>query len=97
MNVSPYLSIDEKERTVRYLGYIMPLTSGEFEVLRAVALAKAELDKKGIVKAVCDDVKLSELSVAAHICSINKKARELGGKNLVAMRRKKGYFMENGL
>ena len=93
-DVTPYLAINLEERSVRYLGYILPLTATEFEILRAIALAEKEIDKQTVVSLVADRVKISAQSLSVHICSINKKARGIGGRNLIKMCRQKGYFVE---
>ncbi len=93
-DVTPYLAINLEERSVRYLGYILPLTATEFEILRVIALAENGIDKQTVAELVAKRVKMSARSLSVHICSVNKKARGIGGRNLVKMCRSKGYFVE---
>lgn len=89
----PYLEVAEDERAVRYLGYRLPLTVGEYEVFKAVFYQRGFIDKKKIMEIASSDARLSEKSIAVHISSINKKALAQGGSKLIGFKKNCGYFV----
>ena len=89
--VRPYLAINESAREIRYLGYKLALSAGEYEVIKAVMLSHNGITKMEIAESVRQGVKLSPSSVGVHVCSINKKARKLGGRNLIFCNKDKRY------
>lgn len=93
----PYLEVVDKEREVRYLGYKLPLTTGEYEVFKAVFYHKGYADVETIMEKVPCDLKLSPNSIAVHVAAINKKSVALGGKKLVASKRLYGYFVNEDM
>lgn len=95
--ISPYLEIIESDKEIRYMGYALPLTLGEYEVLRAVLLSPEYIDKEKIREKISSDVKLSLQSIPVHIVSINKKSVILGGRKLIGFKRSQGYFIENDI
>lgn len=90
--VSPYLKIDTKNRKIRFMGYELKLTKGEYSVFLTV-LNGEYVSKNDIFQVVGDDVQ-SPSSIPVHICSINRKAKELCGSEIVKNRRKFGYYVE---
>ena len=94
IDVFPYLAVNTQMCKIRFLGYILPLTRVEFEILRALAFSDGALDRRAIVDCASENIKISPRSISVHICSINKKARDIGGRNLVVMLRDKGYLFE---
>ena len=90
--VSPYLRIDAKKKKIRFMGYELKLTRSEYSVFIAV-LGSEYVSNNDIIRAVGDDVS-STLSIPVHICSINRKAKELCGCEIVKNRRKFGYYVE---
>lgn len=86
----PYLSINKDRREIRYLGYILPLSVGEYKVLEAI-IDLGVADKNEIKSHVPNCLKLSKASVSVHVCSINKKALALDGRKLVLWNKGVGY------
>ena len=89
---SPYLKIDKANRTVRIMGYELKFTRGEYSVLLAI-LEGGEVSKNDIFSMVSNDVQAPS-SIPVHICSINRKARDICDGEIVKNRRKFGYFVE---
>ena len=90
--VSPYLKIDRENKKVRFMGYEMKLTKSEYAVF--MALFDGEyVNKNDIINAVGDDAQAVS-GIPVHICSINRKAKEICGSEIVKNRRKFGYYVE---
>ncbi len=90
--VSPYLRIDTNTKTVRLMGYELKLTRGEYAVFLVVACG-TYVSKDDILRDTCDEVSTPS-SIPVHICSINRKAKELCGGEIVKNRRNFGYYVE---
>lgn len=93
----PYLEIAEDDKEVRYLGYALPLTVGEYEVLKAVFYSDGYIDKSRIRDFVPQDLKMSQASIPVHITAINKKSVKMGGKKLIGFKKNCGYFIESNI
>lgn len=77
-----YLSIDEESSEVYYLGYRLVLTKSELSILCAIIKCESGIEPKNF----CDIAALrrgSEKTMKTHICNINKKALEIGGRKLI--------------
>ena len=87
-----YLTIGEDKNNVYYLGYNLKLSPCEYRILALIGeygrvpvddlAAKLGLpcEKKG--------------NVSVHICSINRKAKIIGGRKLVLCENSEYYFNE---
>ena len=95
--IGAYLSIDTDKREVRCLGYLMHLTQSEYEILKILIDAGHGMDRKSIADRLTDKMFLSECSVVVHICSLNKKAREIGADKLIKFDRKIKYFVDQSV
>ena len=95
--IGPYLSIDTDKREVRCLGYPVSLTPSEYEILKILTEAECGMDRKSIANKLSSKVFLSECSVAVHICSLNKKAREIGAEKLIKFDRKIKYYVNKNI
>ena len=97
----PYLEITKERKEVRYLGYILPLTVGEYEVLKAVFCSDRFLNKNDIKNLIDDDVsanvKLSVSSIPIHVCSINRKALMANGRKIVVYKKNMGYCINENM
>ena len=91
---SPYLEMLTESREVLYMGYTLPLTSGEYEVLRVVLESDGCIDKEEIRERTPSDVKMSQGSIPVHVNAINRKALAIGGRKIIGFKRKCGYFVE---
>ena len=88
-----HLSIGDDRNDVYYLGYNLKLTPSEYKIVLAIA--------KGV--SVSADALLEEIGVASckkgnvsvHICSINRKARLIGERQLIIFENSKYRFNDN--
>lgn len=83
--------IDEEKKYAVLLGYVMPLTATEFAVLRIISEGEDYVGAEDIALRVFAGKTLTSGNVAVHVCNINKKAKTIGGRRLIAWRRYKGY------
>ena len=101
LNRFPYLEMYPEEREVRYMGYRLPLTVGEYQVLKAVLSAEPLADKNAVKEItdadVTSDGKISLASIPVHIFSINKKAVTANGRKIVEFKKKIGYFINKNM
>lgn len=77
-----YLSINEESSEVYYLGYRLVLTKSEINILCAIIKCESGIESKDF----CDIAAArhgSEKTMKTHICNINKKALEIGGRKLI--------------
>lgn len=93
----PYLQINTDSKQAIYLGYVLPLTPSEYEVLSAVFYIDDFCDKEKI-KSIIDenntkDTKISLSAIPVHIFSINKKSILAGGRKLIENIKKQGYII----
>ena len=77
-----YLSVDEEEREVYYLGYRLALTKSELCILCAILKSKDGMEKTefGDVASVRRG---TDGAMKTHVCNINKKAVAIGGRKLI--------------
>ena len=79
---------------VRYLGYPLLLTPTEYRILRCIA----ESEERGIAAEallmLLRGAKKSTATVAVHICTINRKAYEIGQRRLILSDAGKYYLNE---
>ena len=97
----PYLEISEETREVWYAGYILPLTRGEYNVLKAV-LASLDYCDKNRIREIIESERLSndqisELSIPIHISSINKKAMAVGERKIILYKKNFGYCINENM
>lgn len=85
------LSVDKNKKYVVFLGYMMDLTESEFSVLSTLYYCNEYMKAADIVKKAFAEKNITEGNIAVHICNINKKAMEIGGRKLIECRRFKGY------
>ena len=100
----PYLEINEEAREVWYTGYILPLTRGEYDVLKAVLESRDYCDKNRIREIIeserLSSNQISELSIPIHISSINKKSMAIGERKIITYKKnikyrwKYSYYMQ---
>lgn len=89
--VRKHLRIRKDKNEVIFLCYEMHTTKTEYEILKSIALSrKKQLLAKDISAKLGG--KISEKNVVNHICKINSKAKELGGRKLIKNIPQKGYF-----
>ena len=93
----PFLEIIEERREVRYLGYIMKLTAGEYRVLKAIFNARECLDVERIRHLVSAEARMSASSIPVHVTAINKKSVKMGGRKLIGFRKERGYFIRSDI
>lgn len=97
----PYLEINEETREVWYTGYILPLTHGEYEVIKAV-LSSADYCDKNRIKEIIDaecvaKFPISVSSIPIHISSINKKAITLSKRKIILYKKNFGYCINENM
>ncbi|MGM9682357.1 MAG: hypothetical protein ACI3XQ_02035 [Eubacteriales bacterium] len=81
-----HLCVDEQGLEAVLLGYVMPLTTSEYRILQAIARATVNGDAGlGTLEllSLFGDKKIKSGNVTVHICAINRKAREIGGRKLI--------------
>lgn len=92
-----HLHINEAEGYAVLLGYKMPLTASEFKILFIltphIIEYKEGMSTSDLMTSFSDkDIRNSNITV--HICSINKKAKEIGGRRLITFTNGK-YFLND--
>ena len=77
-----YLSVDDEAREVYYLGYPLALTKSEICILCAILKSEA-----GVERNEFSDIAAarhgSDRTMKTHICNINKKTVDIGGRKLI--------------
>ena len=89
----PYIEIDEENSEVIYLGYPLPLTNSEYEVFRIIFYSSECVSKEDIVEKLYHNTEMSVESVPVHIHNINKKSTLSGGRKIIGIKKKSGYFI----
>ena len=83
--------IDKAERRAVLLGYIMPLTKSELEILTHINENGDYTRADEIMQAVFADKGITRGNTSVHVCAINRKARKISGRDLIECKRYKGY------
>lgn len=91
MHAHRFLEINDNSGEVYYLGYPLKLTKSECGVLSAVAQSENGVGKEELV-AFKRMRKIGSQNAAVHVCRINKKAKEIGGRPLILFDEGK-YFL----
>lgn len=84
-----HIIIDELTGTVNFLGYELSLTPTEYRILKAV------IEKRHIgTDELCELCGISgrKNNVAVHICKINEKTEDIGGRKLI-LYKDFGYYI----
>ena len=89
-----HLYVGSTKSNVFYLGYPLSLTDTEFAILRILTLCCGNTLSPTEILHRCA-LSSSVRSVSLHIHNINRKAREIGGRNLVKNHKNKGYFLND--
>ena len=92
----PYLEIFPKSGEIRYMGYILKLTAGEYEVFKVIA-SEPGLEKEDIAARLNNSAQIAASSIPVHVFSINRKAIAVGGRKIVGYKRKVGYCIEKNI
>ena len=86
-----HLRLYPDTREVVFLCYKMHVTETEYEILKAMLSTRKKWFCAKDISAMLGG-KISEQSIANHICNINSKAKHLGGRKLIKNMVQKGYF-----
>ena len=84
-----HIIIDESMGTVYFLGYLMALTPTEYSILKAV-IEQGHLSTDRLCE-LCE-ISGTRNNVAVHICKINEKAEDIGGRKLI-LYKDFGYYI----
>lgn len=84
-----HIIIDESEDTVRLLGYELALTPTEYNIVRAIADG-GHLSTDRLCE-LCG-ISGTKNNIAVHICKINEKAEDIGGRKLI-LYKDFGYYI----
>ena len=76
-----FLVLYDEDQTAQLLGYPLPLSPLEFDILFRIA-ASTLIEPEALVERLHHAIPLSTLSV--HIHNINKKAFDISGRKLIA-------------
>lgn len=87
-----HLHLGKNNRDVLYLGYPFKVTAREYQILELLCKSRGkELSAEQIASLLCGE--MSEKNVVYHIFNLNKKSKELGGRELIKNKAKIGYFL----
>ncbi|MBE6531367.1 MAG: hypothetical protein E7679_04685 [Ruminococcaceae bacterium] len=81
--------IDESTDTVRFLGYPIELTPKEYDILKTV-IEQGHISTERLCE-LCG-ISGTKNNVAVHICKINEKAEDIGGRKLI-LYKDLGYYI----
>ena len=90
-NLNEILSLDEKSKTVTYLGYQVKLTKAECALLSLLQSENRCID----LDELCH--RLSVKTVSVHVCNLNNKLRKIGGRPVVVFQKPDGYKITDEL
>ncbi len=82
---------DTQNSRVIYLGYDMKLSKKESMIFSYIYQSKGFVSAKQIIENCYSDKKPKVSDIAAHICHINKKAHNIGGRVLIISKYGVGY------
>jgi DNA-binding response OmpR family regulator len=82
------LEFGETRKTVRYLGYPLPLTETEYVLLLRLRDADGWLTREELADCCrCGNAE----AVSVHLSALNRKAKAIGGRSLILSKRGMGY------
>lgn len=87
------LNIDIESETVIYLGYPLKLTKREFTVLKIIVDNKDGISSQDLLIAISPNKNIGIGNIAVQVFNINKKAKKIGGRNIIIERRTGGYML----
>ena len=88
--IDSYISVSDG--VVRYLGYPVILTDTELMILSALLQNRqGYIDSETLMKRCIVGEDRGVGNIPVHICSINKKLAEIGGRNIIVSKRGLGY------
>ena len=82
---------DTQNSRVIYLGYDMKLSRTEYMIFSCIYQSEDFVSANEIIEKCYDEKKPKVSDIAAHICHINKKAHNIGGRALVISKYGVGY------
>ena len=91
------LLIDKEAETVIYLGYPLKLTKREFAVLKFIADHKEGISSQELLTAISPKKNIGIGNIAVQVFNVNKKAKKIGGRNIITERRADGYMLTPNL
>ena len=91
MKKEELLYIDQTKRYALLLGYIIPLTKSELDILTAIRNNSGYTRVEDIMQIVFTAKDITTKNVAVHVCRINYKARKISGRDIIESKRFKGY------
>ena len=91
------LFLNHETKEAIYLGYDMGLTASEFRLLFALYESKRTCTAEELLALLSCKKPLARGNVAVHVCNINKKARWIGGRNLILGEDHQGYRLTEHL
>lgn len=92
-----FLIIDRENEAVVYLGYPLKLTKREFTVLNLIIDHKEGISSQELLTAISPKENIGIGNIAVQVFNINKKARKIGGRNIIIERRADGYMLTPNL
>ncbi len=91
------LIIDKESETVIYLGYPLKLTKREFAVLNLIIDHKEGISSQELLAFISPKKNIGIGNIAVQVFNINKKAKKIGGRNIIIERRADGYMLAQNL
>ncbi|MBE6684760.1 MAG: hypothetical protein E7592_03830 [Ruminococcaceae bacterium] len=91
------LLIDKATETVIYLGYPLKLTKREFAVFNLIADHKDGISSRELLSAISPNKDIGLGNVSVQVFNINKKAKKIGGRNVIVECRPDGYMLTKDL
>lgn len=82
---------DTQNSRVIYLGYDMKLSKKEYMIFSYVYQSESFVSADEIIENCYPDKKPRRGDIAAHICHINRKAYNIGGRALIISKYSVGY------
>ncbi|MBR4032179.1 MAG: hypothetical protein IKJ07_05530 [Clostridia bacterium] len=91
------LIIDKESETVIYLGYPLKLTKREFAILNLIIDHKEGISSQELLASISPNKNIGIGNIAVQVFNINKKAKKIGGRNIIIERRADGYMLAQNL
>jgi len=91
------LLIDKESETVIYLGYPLKLTKREFAILNLIIDHKEGIFSQELLAFISPKKNIGIGNIAVQVFNINKKAKKIGGRNIIIERRADGYMLAQNL
>ncbi len=90
--VKGFLFVDDKTRSIRYLGYKLKLTPTEYRILRTIIMSEG-VSAEDIAEN-CGLLEKKRNNISVHICSINRKAETIGKRRLILFEKQMYHINE---